>query len=120
MKRCSVTEKFSAGRCDRCGCRVGFEDGIRQDFCLCDPRCACCGRQFIPACGRGGGAFPEREAAGVCGQCVEEEVVKRFSEEFLNSLNRNQMSLLIRDVANWWQETGRNNLGDEKHVERGE
>jgi len=91
MKGRKVTEKFSAARCQHCGARVGFEDGIRQDFCLCDRSCACCGLSFIPSAGRGSGRL--------CDGCIEEEIVETFSEEFLKSLSREQMSLLIRDIS---------------------
>ncbi len=89
--RGKVTQEFSDARCEKCGGCVGFEDGMRQDFCLCDPWCACCGRQFI--------ASPGTPGERICDRCNEEEVVRTFSDEFLKSLNRKQMSLLARDIS---------------------
>ena len=96
-----MTEKFSVGRCERCSSRVGFEDGIRQDFCLCDPWCERCGRQFIP---RGASlaaraTSPATGGSRICERCVEEEMGRAFSEEFLKSLSAAQMALLIRDIS---------------------
>lgn len=86
-----MTEEFSAGRCDRCGSRIGFEDAIRQDVCLCDPWCERCGRQFIPS--------PHTCGARICDECVEKGITEMFSEEFLTSLSADQMAALIRDVS---------------------
>jgi len=96
-----MTEKFSAARCERCGSQVGFEDGIRQDFCLCDPWCECCGRQFIPGGGtpRARATSPATPGSRICERCVEEEIGKDFSGEFLKSLSAAQMALLIRDIS---------------------
>ncbi|NQT83847.1 hypothetical protein HQ563_12530 [bacterium] len=86
-----MTEVFSTGRCDKCGGRVGFEDGIRQDLCPCDPRCDRCGRQFIPS--------PRTCGGRICDECIEKEIFETFSEEFLRSLSADQMAALIRDVS---------------------
>jgi hypothetical protein len=83
-----MTEVFSSGRCNRCGMPVGFEDGMRMDFCDCDPRCESCGRQFSVGISK-----------FVCDECLEEEVREEFSEEFLNTLSCSQMRLLLRDFA---------------------
>jgi hypothetical protein len=90
----NVTEKFSAGRCEECGSSVGFEDGQRQNLCLCDPWCECCGRQFIAPSGESGDL--------ICGKCIEEEIARMLSEEFLNSLSRRQLQLLVRDISKKW------------------
>ena len=83
-----MTEIFSSGRCNKCGMPVGFEDGMRMDFCDCDPRCELCGRQFS----RGLSKF-------VCGECLEKEAAEEFSDEFLKALTHNQMRLLLKDFA---------------------
>jgi hypothetical protein len=88
-----MTEKFSVGRCRRCGAPLCFEDGIRQDFCECDPRCESCGRQFVP------GFSPL-----ACDECVEEEVAREFSEEFLRALGREQWRLLCKEIARRFEE----------------
>ncbi len=85
-----MTEQFSAGRCDRCGSRLGYEDGIRQDLCLCDPWCERCGRQFIRS--------PHTRGARICDECVDKEITEMFSEEFLTSLSADQMAGLMREV----------------------
>lgn len=83
-----MTETFSTARCHKCGTTVGFEDGVRQDACSCDPECDVCGRQFVPAFSR-----------YVCDDCIEKDIVKAFSREFLNTLTRKQSHLLTRDFA---------------------
>jgi len=83
-----MTEKFSVSRCYKCGARVGLEDGIRQDPCECGPLCESCGRRFV----RGFSKL-------VCDDCIEEEVMKEFSEAFLKSLSAKQMSLLFKEFA---------------------
>ncbi len=83
-----MTEVFSSGRCAKCGCSVGFEDGRRQDFCRCDPACESCGRQFFPGV-----------SDLLCDGCVEEEIEKEFSKEFLDRVSGKQMCLLMRDFA---------------------
>jgi len=83
-----MTERFSAGRCSRCGTVVGSENGMRQDFCGCDPWCESCGRQFRTGYSR-----------LICDDCLEEEIAKEFSEEFRKTLSGKQMSLLFRDFA---------------------
>jgi hypothetical protein len=81
-----MTENFSVSRCRACGSRVGFEDGMRQDLCECDPWCESCGRQFMGS-GR------------LCQRCIEEMVEREFSEEFLKTLSHKQMTLLLRDIS---------------------
>lgn len=83
-----MTEEFSSGRCRTCGTAVGIEDGMRQDFCECDPWCESCGRQFRSECSK-----------RICDDCLEEEIAKEFSEEFLKTLSGKQFSLLLKDVA---------------------
>jgi hypothetical protein len=83
-----MTEKFSAGGCRKCGTPVGFEDGAKQNACDCDARCESCGRPFA------GG-----HSRLICDECLEEEIEREFSEEFLNTLSGRQFSLLLRDFA---------------------
>ena len=72
---------------------------MRMDLCSCDPYCARCGRQFIPA--RDGETEHSSIGDGdeVCEQCIEKELSERFSEEFLDSLSGEQLSFLIRDIS---------------------
>jgi ribosomal protein L34E len=83
-----MTERFSAGSCRKCGATVGFENGVRQDTCRCDPQCEACGRQFL----RGVSGY-------VCDDCLEEEIAKEFSQEFLSTLSGKQFGLLMRDFT---------------------
>lgn len=94
-----VTEKFTVARCGNCGGRVGFEDGVKQDFCLCDPWCECCGRQFVAARAGARATSPGRSGARICDECIEEEIIEMFSEEFLKALSAAQMAALIRDIS---------------------
>lgn len=94
-----VTETFSVARCETCGSRVGYEDGMKVDLCPCDPRCDLCGRQFISAHWDANGSFLRYEQGGVCDECIEAEMNMTFSEEFLESLSTEQMHGLIRDTS---------------------
>lgn len=83
-----MTEHFSTARCRKCGASVGFENGVRQDACSCDPKCEMCGRPFVRAV-----------STHVCDDCLETEIAKAFSREFLDTLSGKQSHLLMRDFA---------------------